>query len=579
MHNQEIIQTLEEIATLMELLGENPFKLNAYRKGARQLENLSEDLGTLIEEGKLHTIQGIGQALEENITMLYRTGSLPLYSDLQEQVPKGLIAMLKIPGLGAKKISKAYRELNIDSIAKLKQACQEGNLSKLSGFGKKTEEKILDGIEHLEEYSKRRLWWEGYAMASALVDELQKLPEVENAEFAGSLRRCKETIGDIDLLASSTSPAPIMEWFTSLPLVATVTAQGSTKSSIRTLDGLQIDLRVVPAEQYPFALLYFTGSKEHNIKMRSLAKKMDWSLNEYALEGCNQTIRNESDIYQLFNIDYIPPELREDTGEVEAAKNKSLPKLLEANDIKGAFHNHTTASDGRSTLDEMAKAAEDLDWEYLGIADHSKSSVQANGLSEERLHAQIEEIQNLNSAQTYRVHLFSGTECDILGDGSLDFDNDLLKLLDYVVVSVHRGFQLDEKSMTERIIKALENPYTSMLGHLTGRLLLKREPYAVNVEKVIDAAIANGKIIELNANPFRLDMDWRFWHRAKEKGLMCAINPDAHATEQLQFYAAGVNIARKGWLEKEDVLNTYPLPEVKQFLATRSFVKSSTSDC
>lgn len=574
MNMQEIIQILEEIATLMELLGENPFKLNAYRKGARQLEALNEDLETVINEGRLHEVPGIGKALEEKITTLYKTGSLPLLTELRDQVPHGLIEMLRIPGLGAKKISKIYRDLSIDSLSELKQACQQGRLAELTGFGTKTEEKILHGIAHLEEYGKRRLWWDAQKVAAALMNDLKRLPGVDKVEVAGSLRRGKETIGDIDLLIASSHPEPIMKWFIDQPIVESVTASGSTKSSIRTNDGLQIDLRIVPKEQFPFALLYFTGSKEHNIRLRSLAKKHHWTLNEYGLEGCDQPINSESDIYHLFNIDYIPPHLREDAGEIEAAQAQSLPILLEEKDIKGVFHNHTTASDGKSTLKEMAKAAEDFGWEFLGISDHSKSSVQANGLSEERLLKQIEDIRKLNQAKEFKVHLFAGTECDILEDGSLDYDDDILKLLDYVVVSVHRGFQMDESKMTKRIIKALENPYASMLGHMTGRLLLKREPYAVNIEKVIDAAVANKKIIELNANPYRLDLDWRFWHRAKEKGLMCAINPDAHSADQLNFYLAGLNSARKGWLEKQDVLNSYPLQKVKQYLATRSFVKS-----
>ena len=389
MKPQQIIDTLEEVATLMELLGENTFKVSAYRKGARQLETLSENLESLIDKGQLNKVPGIGKALEENITTLFQTGSLPLHAELLDQVPQGLIEMLKIPGLGAKKISKLYRALDIDSLARLKAACLNEEISLLAGFGKKSEEKILTGIEHLELYSKRKLWWDAHSTALAIVESLENLPETESIEIAGSLRRAKETIGDIDLLVSSSKPKPIMDWFITQSFVASISAQGNTKSSIRTKDGLQIDLRVVPSEQFPFALQYFTGSKEHNIKMRSLAKKKNWTLNEYSLEGFPSVIQSESDIYKALDLEYIPPELREDRGEIEAAEDKKLPKLLEAGDIRGSFHNHTTASDGRSTLEEMAGAADLLNWEYIGISDHSKSSVQANGLNEDRLIKQI----------------------------------------------------------------------------------------------------------------------------------------------------------------------------------------------
>ena len=571
MNTNEIAHLLEEIATLMELLGENAFKINAFRRGARQLEDLSEDLGSLIEEDRLDSVPGIGKALKEIIEALYHTGTVDVLEDLRKQVPEGLTEMLKIPGLGAKKISAIYNKLNITKINELKKACKAEKLSKLPGFGKKTEDKILDGIAHLEEYSKRKLWWDANETANTFLDSLRELEGVERAEVAGSVRRGKETIGDIDLLVASSDPVPIMKWFVSQSFTASVTSHGETKSSIRIKDGLQVDLRIVPNKQFPFAWHYFTGSKEHNIKMRSLAKTNGWTLNEYDLEGCKKEISSEEELFKAFGLAYIPAELREDHGEIEAAKTGTLPNLVNESDIRGVFHNHTRASDGQASLEEMAEKADEYGWEYLGLADHSKSSVQANGLSEERLFNQIEQIEKINKSGKFKVHLFSGVECDILQDGVLDFDQDVLKRLDYVVVSVHQGFQLDEKSMTDRIIKALENPMTTMLGHLTGRLLLKREPYAVNVDKVIDAAAANGKIIELNANPYRLDMDWRHWKKAKQKGVMCAINPDAHSTGQLDFYKAGVTVARKGWLEKKNILNTFSLNKVKRMLSNRSF--------
>ncbi|NGX58573.1 MAG: DNA polymerase/3'-5' exonuclease PolX [Chlamydiae bacterium] len=567
MDKNEIIAILEDIATLMELKGENPFKVRAYRTAARNLENVEEDLESVAEENRLHEIPGIGKAIEEKITTLLQTDQLPFYEDLKNSIPPGLLEILNVPGLGSKKINVLYKKLKITSLDKLKKACEKGKVRKLAGFGEKTEANILDGIAHLEQYSKRTLWWSAMVMVQPIVEKLKKLKQVQEVKIAGSLRRKLETVGDFDILIASSNPEPIMDWFTSQDFVESVIAKGSTKSSIRLNEGIQADIRIVPKEQFGFALLYFTGSKEHSIRLRQIAKDKGYSLNEYALTPLKKKLITETDIYRALGLTYIPPELRENHGEIEAAQTKGLPHLIEESDIRGVFHNHTTASDGHNTLEQMVKGAEELGWEYLGIADHSKSSFQANGLDEESLLEQIDQIKKINRSKKYKTHIFSGTECDILKNGNLDYADEILKQLDYVVVSVHTRFKLDEKEMTKRIIKALENPYTTMLGHMTGRLLLRREPYLLNTEKIIDAAIANGKIIELNANPQRLDMDWRLWHRAKEKGLKCSINPDAHSVEGLEFFRAGVNIARKGWLTKDDVLNAWPLSRVKKYLS------------
>lgn len=574
MDKHEIAHILEEIATLLELRGDNPFKIRAYRSAARQLENITEDFGEIVEEERLTDIQGIGNELAKKITLLYTTGHLPLYDDLKKKVPEGVLMMLQIPGLGAKKVKVIYEKLNIKSISALKKACQQGKVGKLSGFGAKTEQNILEGIQHLEEYSQRHLWWDTMEISEPIVNGLKKLKEVEKVQVAGSVRRRLETIGDLDILVASSKPEPIMDWFTKQEWVASVTAKGSTKSSVRLEEGMQVDLRVVPMEQFPFALHYFTGSKEHNIKLRHRARQRGLTLNEYALSPIEKGVKapfgrkkhlEEEDIFKALGLPYIPPELRQDMGEIEAAEKGELPHLITEKDIRGVFHNHTTESDGHNTLEEMVRAAEKYGWEYLGIADHSKSSVQANGLDEERVLQQIEVIRKLNKSKKFKTYVFAGIECDILNKGELDLPDEVLKELDYVVVSIHRGFKQDEKTMTQRLIKAIEHPLSTMVGHLTGRLLLRREPYALNERKVIDAAIANGKIIEINAHPQRLDMDWRLWHYAKEKGLMCAINPDAHSTEGLVYYKAGINIARKGWLEKEDVLNTFTLKKVKEY--------------
>lgn len=577
MDRHEIAAIFEEIALLLELQGENPFKIRAYQNASKSLEGLSDDeFHELIKNEELSTVQGIGKGLEEKITTLYRKGKLPFYRKLKKSIPPGLEEMLAIPGLGAKKVKTLYDKLKIKTMAQLKKACEQGKLSKLEGFGSKTEKNILTGLKHLKEYSKRTLWWEAKDIIGPIIDSLKKVKGVDKVEIAGSLRRGLETVGDFDILVASSKPEPIMKWFISRDWVASVTATGKAKSSVRLKQGIQTDLRIVPKEEFGFALLYFTGSKAHNIHLRRIARDKGYSLSEYAISPLEKKQKPllppskkkpaEEDIYKALGLVYIPPELREDLGEIEAAAKNKLPKLVEFEDIRGVFHCHTVASDGRNTLEEMAEAAKEMGWEYIGITDHSISSYQANGLDEKRLMQQVEEIRKLNKSSKKRAHIFSGTECDILDNGKLDFSQDILAELDFVIVSVHRGFKMDEKAMTKRIIKALENPQTTMLGHMTGRLLLKREPYTVNAQKIIDAAIANGKIIEINANPYRLDMDWRLWKKAKEKGLQTSINPDAHAKEHFSFVRAGINVARKGWLTKEDVLNTRSLAQVKKIL-------------
>lgn len=576
MDKNEIVKIFDEIALLLEIKEENPFKIRAYRKAAHSLLNMDEDLQKVIDEGRLTSLEGIGKDLAEKITHLVRTGHLESYEELKKSTPEGLLELMKVYGLGSKRIIALYKTLKIQSVDALKQACLRGDVAQLKGFGTKTEKNILDSIAHLEQYQKRHLWWNAMTIASPILEGLQNLREVKKAEIAGSLRRNLETIGDLDFLVASPNPEPIIEWFTSQSFVNQVFAKGTTKASIRLESGIQADLRIVSEKQFGFALCYSTGSKEHNIKLRQRAQKRGWTLSEWGLESVDpkqpspfekkRLAVTEKDLYHILELDYIPPELREDQGEIEAAAKKKLPKLVEAKDIRGAFHIHTAASDGKNTLLEMVSGAQDLGWEYIGIADHSKSSVQANGLSEERLWEQLNEIKKLNASKKFTTHIFAGTECDILFDGSLDFPDDLLKELDFVVVSVHASLQLDEKTMTKRIIRAVEHPYTTMVGHVTGRLLLRREPYAVNVSKVIDACIKNNKIIELNVNPKRQDMDWRLWRAASEKGLKCCINPDAHSVQNLQFVSAGIGIARKGWLEKKKILNTYNLKDVMKFL-------------
>lgn len=566
MGKEEVCRILEEIADLLDLKGENPFKVRAYRNAARSLLNEEEDLEKLIKNNKLTEIEGIGESLAEKITLLVQKGRLPFYEQLKRSLPRGLIDLLQIQGLGPKKVQILYKKLGIKSIASLKKAAKQGKIAKLSGFGKKTETNILQALEHREKYQLRHLWWNAWKEASSLLEKIRKIKGVANADIAGSLRRKLETIGDLDFIVGSSSPKAVMTQFLDQPFIEKIFSKGETKASVMLRGGFKSDLRIVSEKEYPFALLYFTGSKEHNIELRSRALKRGWSLSEYELKGVpkSKQPRSEKEIYALFDLPYIPCELRENLGEFD----EKIPQLIEEKDLRGTFHVHTTASDGRSTLKEVVSAAEKLGWEYIGISDHSKSAFQANGLSEERICEQIDEIRKLNASKQYSIHVFAGVECDIMTNGALDYSDSLLKKFDFVIASVHSALQQDEKKMTKRLIRAIEHPQTTILGHPTGRLLLQREHYAVNIAKIIDACIANKKIIELNANPMRLDLDWRFWHAASERGLLCSINPDAHAADQLIFVKAGINSARKGWLEKKHVINTRSLKEIKKLLKT-----------
>jgi len=576
MDKKDISEVLDRIGTMLEIKGENPFKIRAYFSGARTLQTMEEDLGEVIESGKLGEVPGIGKALTEKIETLFTTGELAFYDKLVASVPAGLMDLLDIPGLGGKKIKVLHDKLAIDSIDSLRLACEAGKVAELKGFWKKTEEKILSGIENREAYAARHLWWDARSVVEKILPGLEALPEVERVEAAGSFRRGMETVGDLDFLVASSNPAPIMDWFTSMDSIAEVTAHGDTKSSVRLEGGMQADLRVVPTAQFYFALHHFTGSKDHNVRMRQKALSMGLSLSEWGLRPEEQKdssrkagpveAHSEADIFEALGLQYVPPSLREGMGEVEAADRNELPELLEFADLKGCFHNHTTASDGRNTLEEMAEEADRRGWEYLGISDHSKASFQANGLDEERLSKQVQAINNINESGNFRVHLFSGSEVDILSGGKLDFEDSVLDALDYVVASVHNGLTQDEETMTARIIKAIEHPKVTMIGHVSGRLLLRREASKINFTKILDAAISNGKILELNANPMRLDMDWRHWRRAAEKGLLCCINPDAHALHHFDFQHAGVLSAPKCWLTAKYIFNTRTLREVQEYL-------------
>lgn len=571
MSREEMIKVLEEIALLLELKDENPFKVKAYRAGAETVRTYPDDIVALAAANELKGVKGIGEALRDKLHEMATTGRLAFHENLRAEFPDGLFALFDLQGLGPKKIKTLHRELGINSIDDLKRACEENRIAGTPGFGAKTQANILEAIAHRASYAGIFRLGSVAHVVEDLLEKLRDHPDALRVAACGSYRRSKETVHDIDLLVATAHPAQLTSYFTTLPGIQKILAHGDTKASVILDNGLQCDLRAVANAQFPFALQYFSGSKEHNVTLRQLALRQGWSLNEYDFTPVNDhadplpPIHEEKDIYQALDLTFIEPELRENLGEIEAAQNNSLPRLIQIDNLRGTFHNHTTASDGRNSLGEMAAAAQELGLQYLGIADHSKSSFQANGLDETRLLAQVAEIRAFNATQQ-GFQILAGSEVDILKDGTLDFSDDILARLDYCVASVHNAFTLSEDDMTRRIIRAMENEHVTMLGHLTGRLLLKREAYAVNIAKIIDCAAETRTVIELNCNPMRLDMDWRWWHRARDKGVLCSINPDAHKTEQLQFLHFGVRLARKGWLRREDVINTLSLEKITEWL-------------
>jgi DNA polymerase (family 10) len=578
MNNNDVAIILDEMGTLLELRGENPFKCRAYHNVSRIVSALPTDLKELVEKNELQDIKGIGQGLAEKITELVTTGKSLYHEELKASLPQGLLELLRIPGLGPKRIKILHDKLKIKDLAQLQKAAEQHKLASIDGFGEKTEVNILQGIANLQKHQDRHLYSKAQEAAERIFDVIKKQRGVIRCEVAGSLRRRKEIIGDIDILVSAKKKdaASIMKSFTKHEDVEQITGQGETKSSVILRAGINCDLRVVDDDEYPFALAYFTGSKEHNVAMRTLAKQFGWSLNEYGFSHLDAKetrgkakkvvkCKTEEDIYAAVRLQYVPPELRENMGEIEAAEKKLVPSLIEENDLRGTFHCHTTYSDGRNTLEQMVDAARKLGWKYIGIADHSKVAAYAGGLSAERVKQQHKEIDALNKTfDGFRI--FKGTEVDILADGSLDWSNKVLSSFDFVVASIHSKFKMTEAEGTKRIIKALKNKYVTMLGHPTGRLLLEREGYPVNMIEVIKAAADYGKIIEINAHPLRLDLDWRLCRFAKERGVKISINPDAHAIQGLHDVHYGVGIARKGWLTRDDVINTRSLKEVVQFL-------------
>jgi DNA polymerase (family X) len=575
---EQTIELLETIARLLEIKGENPFKIRAYTTAARALETFSGSFQSAVTEDALRDLDGIGDAIAKKISEYVTTERLEYFEKLRAEFPQTILELFEIQGLGGKKVKALYEKLGIKTIAELEIGAKNGTVAALPGFGEKTATNLLRAIEQRRKRSGRFLLSDAKIWSDELLEHFQGHPDVSQISAGGSFRRGRETIGDLDLLIATQQPLRIIEHFLAHKAIDRVLARGDTKASVLLKSGIQADLRVVANNEFPFALGYFTGSKEHNVILRGRALQNGWTLNEYRLapdpgsrRECKPIpeVLTEADLYRALGLSYIPPELRENHGEIEAAENGQLPKLLEWQNLRGTFHCHTNESDGRNTLAEMADGAYQLGLEYLGMADHSKSSFQAHGLDEKHLLSQIEQIRALNKSYGNEFHIFSGVECDILKDGALDFSDEILSQLDYVVASVHASFTQPEGMMTKRILRAIENPYVTMLGHPTGRLLLSREAYQVDLGEVIKGAAATGTIIELNANPRRLDMDWRFWKRAKDLGVRCAINPDAHSVRGLQDLWFGIAIARKGWLTREDVINCLPVGEVGAVLGKK----------
>ena len=568
---EKLAELFLEIGEWLELKGDNPFKIRAYESAARVFEQLEEDPAALARNGKLEELPGVGKAIAAKALEFFETGRIVYHDELRSSIPAVLFELVKIPGLGAKKARLIYEKLRVQSIGELEYACKENRLVELPGFGAKTQAKILAGIESLRRFQGRTLISEALPAAEEIAAYLAKLPGVTAVAVAGSIRRRRETVGDVDILAGGYEQASVMQAVTAMPSVLSVIAQGPTKTSVTLRNGLNVDVRLVTPAQYPSALHHFTGSKEHNVALRGLAREMGLKISEYGVErsdGSIVLVEDEAALYRLLGLDFIEPELREGGDEIAAARERRLPRLLREDEIRGAFHLHTTKSDGRATVEQLAAAAQQRGWSYLGISDHSRTAFYAGGLKPEAVREQLREIAEYNAAHP-EFRIFAGIESDILPDGSLDYDEELLAEFDFVIGSVHSSFNMAEAAMTERIATAMRNPVLTMLGHPTGRLLLARDAYAVDLNEIIRVAAATQTILEINASPYRLDLDWRWCRQAKTAGVMLAINPDAHSAEELAVVSYGVGIARKGWLEAADILNTRPAAEVSALLSRK----------
>ena len=567
MKNQFVSEVLYQIADLLDLKGEIFFKTRAYRIAAQTIEALDEDIAIVTKEGRLQDIPGIGLAISKKVQELVETGKLEYFEELKKEIPEGLLVMLDILGLGPKKVASLYQNLDIKTIDELRKACVEGKVRDLEGFGEITERNILRGITLKEKTSGRVLLNVAIEDGNSYIDYLKKCNEIKDLNIAGSLRRRKETIGDLDILVSSKKPDQVMDFFVEYSDVQRVLMKGPTKSSVILNDGLQVDLRVVSKDSYGAALQYFTGSKEHNVKMRSLAIKKGYKLSEYGLFKKNSDKyvvgKTEKEVYNKLGLDFIAPELRENRGEIQAAAKNKLPNLVNYDDIKGDLHIHSIWSDGSETIEALANNCQKIGYEYIGITDHSQSLRVANGLSEESVKKKIREIDKLNKKFS-NFKIFCGTECDIKSDGTLDYSDKTLKLFDFVGIAIHTNFKMNSKEATNRIVKGLENEYVDFLAHPTCRIVGRREPFELDLEKIFDKARETNTYLEINAFPDRIDLNDLNTKLAREKGARFIIGTDSHNINHLSFMKFGIATARRGWLEKKDILNTYSLKDIQK---------------
>ena len=570
MENKTIADIFTEIADILEIQGENPFRVRSYRNAARTIVDMSRSLESLVKAGEdLEEIPGIGKSMSEKIQEILSTGKCHTLEELRSRVPPGLTELLKLEGLGPKKVKALYDELSVDSVDRLEKAAQAGRLRNLPGMGLKTEEKVLKSIEHYRAGMGRFKLSVGFQYAEALLRHLKGVPGVKRLDPAGSFRRRRETIGDLDILAICGKGCKVMDRFAGYGDVAEVLAKGDTKSSVRLKCGLQVDLRVLEEESYGAALHYFTGSKAHNVTLRERAKEKGLKVSEYGVFRAKDEKRlsgaEEEDVFTAVGLPLIPPELREDRGEVQAAEKGTLPRLIDLSDVRGDLQMHTTASDGKNSILEMAQKAKDTGYAYIAITDHSKAVRVAGGMDEKQLAKHLREIEKANR-QISGLRILKGVEVDILPDGTLDLKDDILRECEVVLASVHSRFNMEEGEMTRRVIKAIQNPNVKILAHPTGRLILEREPFKINLREVIQAAVDHGVVLEINAYPDRLDLKDVDARMASDLGAELAINTDAHSALQLELMKFGVFTARRGWIEAKDVINTLPLERLLKAL-------------